>query len=68
MSPRRNLSSYDVMLVDPEREQDLRDWFAGLAMQGLLQSFSGDVLLDEELMAKRSYEIADAMMEVRDDT
>tara|TARA_Y100000593_G_C4315368_1_gene340581 strand:- start:3445 stop:3615 length:171 start_codon:yes stop_codon:yes gene_type:complete len=56
------------MLVDPEREQDLRDWFAGLAMQGLLQSFSGDVLLDEELMAKRSYEIADAMMEVRDDT
>ena len=56
------------MLVDPEKEQDLRDWFAGLAMQGLLQSFNGDVMLDEELMAKRSYEIADAMMEERDDT
>ena len=67
MSRRRNWSRYDAMLVDPEKEQDLRDWFAGLAMQGLLQSFNGDVMLDDELMARRAYEIADAMMEVRND-
>jgi len=50
---------------DPQREQDLRDWYAGLAMQGILNSFNGDFPLEPELMAERSYELADAMMEAR---
>jgi hypothetical protein len=54
-------------MVDPEKEQDLRDWFAGLAMQGLLQKFDGDFVLDDELLTARSYEIAEAMMEARND-
>ena len=52
---------------DPERERDLRDWYAGLAMQGILTGFSGDFPLEPELLADRSYEIADAMMEARND-
>jgi hypothetical protein len=55
-------------MVDPDREQDLRDWFAGLAMQGLLQSFNGDFELDDELLTNRAYELAEAMMESRNDT
>ena len=50
---------------DPEREQDLRDWYAGLAMQGIMNSFKGDFPLEPELLADRSYELADAMMEAR---
>jgi hypothetical protein len=50
---------------DPQREQDLRDWYAGLAMQGILNSFKGDFPLEPELLADRSYELADAMMEAR---
>jgi len=50
---------------DPQREQDLRDWYAGMAMQGILTSFKGDFPLEPELLAERSYELADAMMEAR---
>ena len=50
---------------DPQREQDLRDWYAGMAMQGILTSFKGDFPLEPELLADRSYELADAMMEAR---
>lgn len=51
---------------DPERREDLRDWYAGLAMQGILNSFTGDFPLEAGLLADRAYELADAMMVERD--
>jgi len=47
---------------DPERRSDLRDWFAGLAMQGILHGFKGDFPLEPGMLADRAYELADAML------
>lgn len=43
----------------------LRDWFAGMAMQGRLADGDGDVYSDQ-LIADTSYWMADAMMEARE--
>ena len=51
---------------DPQRRQDLKDWYAGLAMQGIMSAFRGDFPLEPELMAEKAHEIAEAMMEARD--
>lgn len=45
-----------------ERERDLRDWFAGLAMQSFLGDPRVEFPLDEQLVAMRAYEVADAMI------
>jgi len=50
---------------DVGRERDLRDWFAGLAMQSFLGDPRVEFPLDEELVAVRAYEVADAMLEAR---
>ena len=68
MLHQKNWNHLNVSMVDPAREQDLRDWFAGLAMQGMIQKFDGDFILDDELLSNRAYEIAESMMEARDDT
>ena len=56
------------------REVDLRDWFAGCALDGMLASETqGDGLCPprpkedtwESTVAKQAYEYADAMMEAR---
>jgi hypothetical protein len=44
----------------------LRDYFAAKAMQGLLASLPSDTTLYDSNIAKRSYEMADAMLKVRD--
>lgn len=49
-----------------ERERDLRDWFAGLAMQSLIGDKRIEFPLDEDLVSMRAYEIADAMIMERD--
>jgi len=41
---------------------ELRDWFAGLAMQALIASEP-----NPWVVARRAYEAADALMEVRND-
>jgi hypothetical protein len=41
---------------------DLRDWFAGIVLQGLLAS---DVHSSVETFVKQSYRVADAMMKQR---
>ena len=41
---------------------DLREWFAGLAMQGMF--YQGSNVYD--LMAQRAYNIADEMMKARE--
>ena len=42
---------------------DLRDWFAGIALQGLLAS---DVTSPLEVFVKQSYRVADAMIQQRE--
>jgi hypothetical protein len=48
-------------LTRMEEGMDLRDWFAGLAMQALLHQGSNVY----DLMSQRAYRIADEMMEAR---
>ena len=46
----------------------LRDWFAGLAMQGELASQDSENIIERlELLASYAYEVADAMMKARDE-
>ena len=46
----------------------LRDWFAGLAMQGELASQDSENIIESlELLASYAYEVADAMMKARDE-
>lgn len=52
---------------DQARKRDLRDWFAGMAMQGILAGSKMEFPVDNELLAMRCYELADAMMETRDE-
>jgi len=42
--------------------KDLRDWFAGMALQGLLASDVEDTI---NVFAAKSYELADLMMKQR---
>jgi hypothetical protein len=44
-----------------------RDHFAGLAMQGYLAGGIGDRQIDIEHAAQWSYEVADAMLEAREE-
>ena len=52
-----------------EEGMDLRDWFAGIAMQSYIQiNAYGDVGNDEirdKYIAQGAYEIADAMIEIK---
>ena len=52
---------------DEERKRDLREWFAGMAMQGILAGQQMEFPIDDDLLAIRCYELSDAMMEMRDD-
>jgi hypothetical protein len=54
---------------DPNNTQahgmDLRDWFAGLAMQGLVNNQGED--FDPVFTVEAAYEIADEMMKARNE-
>jgi hypothetical protein len=52
-------------IESPNEEPTLRDWFAGLAMQGMLSEHSGIRYPTNELV-KFSYEVADAMMKEKE--
>jgi hypothetical protein len=49
---------------------ELRDWFAGMALNGMLAEFMSDPhvesSLDSKVYARFAYEYADAMIERRD--
>lgn len=47
-----------------EQGMELRDYFAGMAVQGLIAQFG---CKSDRATAKFAYEIADAMMEARDE-
>ena len=44
----------------------LRDWFAGMALQGLLASVTEDEEVIDDVIARSSYELADAMLAARE--
>ena len=47
-------------------KMDLRDYFAGKAMQGIVTNPSRSDTFDITLASKQSYQIADAMMKARE--
>jgi hypothetical protein len=51
-------------IVAMQPEIPMRDWFAGLAMQGIVESQEPYLLY--QIIARKSYEIADAMLKERD--
>jgi hypothetical protein len=64
------MKAYPFIHKDPtsgltrmEEGMELRDWFAGLAIQGMF-AVGGNAY---EVMAQRAYEAADAMMKQRKD-
>jgi hypothetical protein len=61
-----NEDSQPFVLLEPN-DDDIRDQFAALAMSGMIGGGYSTVIDKEfpEQIAKRSYEIADAMMRVR---
>ena len=63
--PNGIITNGDGLIIGGQQGMDLRDWFAGLAMQGLLANVKTspeDILL----ICKASYAIASAMMEERE--
>ena len=46
---------------------DLRDYFAGQALQGLLSTVKGEEWIEDEV-ASVAYAVADAMMKARNDS
>jgi len=63
--PNGIITNGDGLIIGGQQGMDLRDWFAGLAMQGILSENSGIRYPTEELVYF-SYEIANAMMQTRE--
>ena len=66
------MKAYPIMFKHPttgaiieNQGMELRDWFAGLAMLGMLSENSGVRYPTDELV-QFSYEVADAMMKQRE--
>jgi hypothetical protein len=53
-------------LADNEHGMTLRDYFAAAAMQGLLSRVGHDKINAHDVLAQRTYQIADAMLEARE--
>ena len=53
-----------VLMAEMLKKAFLRDWFAGMAMQGDIASSEG-AIGELKLLAEWSYMVADAMMEAR---
>jgi hypothetical protein len=54
-------------LADNEHGMTLRDYFAAAAMQGLLSRVGHDKINVHDVLAQRTYQIADAMLEAREE-
>lgn len=52
-----------VLLLGKTQGMTLRDWFAGMALQGLL-AYPGEAMADS--LPSLAYEYADAMLKARD--
>lgn len=53
-------------LADHEHGMTLRDYFAAKALQGLLSRIGHDKMNVHDVLAQRTYAIADAMLEARE--
>jgi hypothetical protein len=65
----KNIPAFPAMhydLADSEHGMTLRDYFAAKAMQAIAFEIL-KVTMDADLLASKSYFIADAMMKVRDE-
>jgi hypothetical protein len=51
---------------EPFQGMTLRDYFAAKAMQGLLARMGNDKMNVHDVLAQRTYQIADAMMKARE--
>ena len=61
-------ADFNVYSSSPENPVEIRDYFAGLAMQALItQRYSGDSILDTsfEKVANEAYRMADTMIRCR---
>jgi hypothetical protein len=65
------------VIVGGQQGMDLRDWFAGIAMQAMLPTYDVPLVFDDdtegedgssmpELIAKDAYIMADVMMKARE--
>ena len=52
--------------VTGEKGMDLRDYFAAMAMQGNIAASESGGYIDLNIAARWAYEMADAMMEARE--
>ena len=50
---------------EPEQGMDLRDWFAGLAMQAILSRADARFTTTLDYVGGKAYQYADEMMKVR---
>jgi len=51
---------------EPFQGMTLRDYFAAKAMQGLLARIGNDKINVHDVLAQRTYQIADAMLKARE--
>lgn len=56
----RDQSHEERFIIEPG--MTLRQWYAGLAMQGTIASQTPDESIDPEMCAKWCFEVADAMI------
>ena len=54
------------LTIEEQRGMTLRDYFAAKAMQGLLARIGNDKMNVHDVLAQRTYQIADAMMKARE--
>jgi len=64
--PNGIITNVDGLIIGGQQGMDLRDWFAGLAMQGLAMESIAFQGLGVKKGVEYAYEIADAMMEERE--
>ena len=57
----------DVKQITERAGMTLRDYFAAKAMQGLLSRIGNDKINAHSVLAQRTYQIADAMLEAREE-
>lgn len=59
------LTGEEEAIVDPQRGMSLRDWFAGMALQGMLSDSHEQANKDILFLSESAYGYADAMLRVR---
>ena len=61
-----NPPAFPIHWENHHQGMSLRDYFAAKAMQGLLARIGNDKLNVHDVLAQRTYQIADAMLKARE--